>query len=114
MRKPYPSDLTDEQWAIIEPLIPVHAVGRPRTNDMREVLNAIFYLNRSGCQWDMLPHDLPAKSTVDSHFARWRDDGTWRGRRSRPNVGLPGLSSVTMGDQAAWVFVTAGSSDGTG
>jgi len=78
MRKPYPSDLTDAQWAIIEPLIPVHAVGRPRTNEMREVLNALFYLNRSGCQWDMLPHDLPAKSTVYSHFARWRDDGTWQ------------------------------------
>jgi putative transposase len=76
MRKPYPSDLTDAQWAIIEPLIPVSKVGRPRTNDMREVLNAISYLNRSGCQWDMLPHDLPAKSTVSNHFARWRDDGT--------------------------------------
>ncbi len=78
MRKPYPSDMTPEQWAILEPLIPVHTVGRPWTNDMREVLNAIFYLNRSGCQWDMLPHDLPAKSTVYSHFARWRDDGTWQ------------------------------------
>jgi putative transposase len=78
MRKAYPSDLTDEQWAILEPLIPVNRVGRPRTNDMREVLNAIFYLNRSGCQWDMLPHDLPAKSTVYSHFSRWRDDGTWQ------------------------------------
>jgi putative transposase len=78
MRKPYPSDLTDEQWAIIEPLIPVHKVGWPRTNDMREVLDAIFYVNRSGCQWDMLPHDLPAKSTAYRHFARWRDDGTWQ------------------------------------
>jgi putative transposase len=45
---------------------------------MREVLNAIFYLNRAGCQWDMLPHDLPAKSTVYDHFARWREDGTWQ------------------------------------
>jgi putative transposase len=78
MRKAYPSDLSDDQWAIIEPLVPVHATGRPRTNDMREVLNAIFYLNRSGCQWDMLPHDLPARSTVYNHFARWRDDGTWQ------------------------------------
>jgi putative transposase len=78
MRKPHPSDLTDEQWAVIEPLIPVHTVGRPRTNDMREVLNALLYLNRSGCQWDMLPHDLPAKSTAYRHFARWRDDGTWQ------------------------------------
>ena len=60
MRKPYPSDLTDEQWAVIEPLIPIPKVGRPREVDMREVLNAILYLNRSGCQWDMLPDDLPA------------------------------------------------------
>jgi putative transposase len=78
MRKPYPSDLTDEQWAIIQPLIPVNRVGRPRTHDMREVLNALFYLNRSGCQWDMLPHDLPAKSTVYDHFAQWKADGTWQ------------------------------------
>ena len=78
MRKPYPSDLTDAQWAIIEPLIPSPGVGRPRINDMREILNAIFYLNRSGCQWDMLPHDLPAKSTVYDYFAQWRDDGTWQ------------------------------------
>jgi putative transposase len=78
MRKPYPSDLTDEQWEIIAPLIPVHTVGRPRKVDMREVLNAIFYLNRSGCQWDMLPHDLPAKSTVSDPFAQWKADGTWQ------------------------------------
>jgi putative transposase len=78
MRKPYPSDLTDAQWAIIEPLIPVNTTGRPRKVDMREVLNAIFYINRSGCQWDMLPHDLPAKSTVYDHFAQWKADGTWQ------------------------------------
>jgi putative transposase len=78
MRKPYPSDLTDAQWDIIQPLIPVNQVGRPRIVSMREVLNAIFYQARSGCQWDMLPHDLPAKSTVYDHFAQWRDDGTWQ------------------------------------
>jgi putative transposase len=78
MRKSYPSDFTDEQWAIIEPLIPVNSVGRPREVEMREVLNTIFYLNRSGCQWDMLPHDLPAKSTVHDHFAQWKGDGTWQ------------------------------------
>jgi putative transposase len=78
MRKAYPSDLTDEQWAIIEPLIPVHQVGRPRQVDMREVLNTIFYQVRSGRQWDMLPHDLLAKSTVYDYFADWRDDGTWQ------------------------------------
>ena len=78
MRKPYPSDLTDAQWEVIQPLIPVHSVGRPRKVDLREVLNTIFYQARSGCQWDMLPHDLPAKSTVYDYFAQWRDDGTWQ------------------------------------
>jgi putative transposase len=78
MRKPYPSDLTDEQWEIVRPLIPVSRVGRPREVDMREVLNAIFYLDRAGCQWDMLPHDFPPKSTVSDYFAQWRDDGTWQ------------------------------------
>jgi putative transposase len=78
MRKPYPSDLTDDQWAILEPLIPIYRVGRPREVAMREVLNTIFFLNRSGCQWDMLPHDLLPKSTVYDHFARWKADGTWQ------------------------------------
>jgi putative transposase len=80
-RKQYPSDLTDEQWAIVAPMIPPakqsHRGGRPRTVNMREVLNTLFYLNRSGCQWDMLPHDLLPKSTVYDYFAQWRDDGTW-------------------------------------
>ena len=80
-RKTYPSDLTDEQWAIVAPLIPPPKSsprgGRPRQVDMREVLNTLFYLNRSGCQWDMLPHDLLPKSTVYDYFAQWRDDGTW-------------------------------------
>lgn len=79
-RKPYPSDLTDEQWTILAPMMPVahpQRGGRPRTVDMREVVDTILYLNRSGCQWDMLPHDLLPKSTVYDYFARWRDDGTW-------------------------------------
>lgn len=78
MRPPYPSDLTDEQWEWIEPLIPTSSQGRPREVDLREVVNAIFYQARSGCQWDMLPHDFPAKSTVYEYFAQWRDDGTWQ------------------------------------
>src|SRR5262250_205863 len=78
-RKPYQSDLTEEQWAILQPLIPpAKPGGRPREVDMREVINTILYLNRAGCQWDMLPHDLPAKSTVYEYFAQWRDDGTWQ------------------------------------
>jgi putative transposase len=78
MRKPYPSDMTDAQWGIIEPLIPVSTLGRPRKVDMREVCNAIFYLNRAGCQWDMLPHDFPPRSTVHEYYAQWRQDGTWQ------------------------------------
>jgi putative transposase len=78
MRKACPSDLADAQWAILEPLIPVNRLGRPRDVEMRGVLNAIFYLTRSGCHWDMLPHDLPPKSTVYDHFKRWREDGTWQ------------------------------------
>lgn len=81
-RKRYPSDLTDEQWEIINELIPCPRKskkgGRPRSVDMREVLNTIFYQCRSGCQWDMLPHDLLPKSTVYDYFACWRDDGTLR------------------------------------
>ena len=79
MRKRYPSDLSDGQWAILEPLIPAaRPGGRPRDVDLREVVNALLYQQRSGCQWDMLPHDLPAKSTVFDYFATWRDDGTWQ------------------------------------
>lgn len=78
-RKPYPSDLRDEQWELIEVVIPAaKSGGRPREVDLREVINAMLYINRSGCQWDMLPHDLPPKSTVYEYFAAWRDDGTWQ------------------------------------
>jgi putative transposase len=80
-RKQYASDLTDEQWTIVGPLIPPAKQnprgGRPRKVAMREVLNTLFYQNRTGCQWDMLPHDLLPKSTVYDSFAQWRDDGTW-------------------------------------
>ena len=78
-REPYHSDLTNPQWEILEPLIPAAKEGgRPRDVDMREVINTILYLNRTGCQWDMLPHDLLPKSTVYDYFAEWRDDGTWQ------------------------------------
>jgi putative transposase len=78
-RKAYATDLTDGQWAIVEPLIPAAKTGgRKRAVNMREVLNTILYLNRTGCQWDMLPHDLLPKSTVYDYFAGWRDDGTWQ------------------------------------
>jgi putative transposase len=79
-RKPYLTDLTDGQWAILEPLIPpAKHGGHPREVNMREVLNTLFYLNRTGCQWGLLPHDLLPKSTVYQYFKQWRDDGTWQG-----------------------------------
>lgn len=79
-RKPYPTDLTDEQWALLKPMIPLPRTqhgGKPRRVDMREVINTLLYQNRTGCQWELLPHDLLPKSTVYEYFARWRDDGTW-------------------------------------
>jgi len=79
-RKRYLSDLTDEQWVILKPRLPPPRTqhgGAPRQVDMRAVLDTLLYQNRTGCQWDMLPHDLLPKSTVYDYFAQWRDDGTW-------------------------------------
>jgi putative transposase len=79
MRARYPTDLTDQQWQVLEPLLPpAKQGGRPRTVDLREVLNTLFYQNRTGCPWEMWPHDLLPKSTVYDYWARWRDDGTWQ------------------------------------
>jgi putative transposase len=79
-RKRYPADLTDAQGALLAPLIPPPQTprgGPPRKVAMREVVNTLLYLNRSGCHWDMLPHDLLPKSTVYADFVQWRADGTW-------------------------------------
>jgi putative transposase len=78
-RKPYLTDLTNDQWDILRPLIPpAKPGGRPREVDMREVINTILYLNRTCCQWDMLPHDLLPKSTVYEYFSQWRREGAWQ------------------------------------
>jgi putative transposase len=78
MSKKYPSDITDEQWAVLEPLIPPSHGGRPREIDLRPIVNAIFYRNRASCQWRMLPREFGPWETVYYYFAKWRDDGTWR------------------------------------
>jgi transposase len=78
MSKVYPSDLTDEQWAVLEPLIPPSRGGRPRRIDLRPIVNGICYRNRAGCQWRMLPKEYGPWETVYYYFAKWRDDGTWR------------------------------------
>ena len=78
--KPYPSDLTDAEWKLLEPLLPQRRPddgrGAPRTIDRREILNAIFYQSRTGCGWDYLPRDFPAKGTVYDYLQAWSRDGT--------------------------------------
>ncbi len=75
----YASDLSDTEWCVIEPhMPPARALGRPRKTDMREVMTAILYMARSGCQWRMLPGEFPPRSSVQYYFYKWRDDGTWQ------------------------------------
>jgi putative transposase len=76
-RRLYDTDLSDAQWEILRPFLPpACGAGRPRTTDFREVINAILYTLRTGCAWDLLPHDFPPSGTVYDYFSRWRRDGT--------------------------------------
>ena len=108
-RNQYGSDLTNEEWDILAPLIPpAKPGGRPRTTDMREVLNAIFYILRSGCSWRLMPHDLPCWQTVYDYFCKWRISGLWEqinttlrekvrkatGRDSQPSASIIDSQSV--------------------
>ena len=102
-RQPYPSDLTDAQWLLIEPLIPLAKPGgRARAVNMREVFNGVLYLLRTGCSWRQLPHDLPPWGTVHYYYRRWRIAGDWEqindalrekvrlkeGRAAEPSAGI--------------------------
>jgi putative transposase len=108
-RKSYPSDLTDEQWLLIRPLLPKqHRRGRKQAVPRRSILDAVFYLLRTGCQWRQLPHDFPPWGTVASQFHRWRTAGVWEkvhhalhaqareheGRRPRPTAAILDSQSV--------------------
>jgi transposase len=105
----YASDTTDAEWAIIELQMPPPAsCGRKRTTCLREVVNAIFYIAQSGCQWRLLPTDFPPFTTVQRYFYAWRDDGTWQtinhvllmavreaaGREASPTAGVIDSQSV--------------------
>ncbi len=109
MRKTYPTDLSEEEWYCIEPHIPTpKALGRPRVHTLREILNAIFYIVRSGCAWRLLPHDFPPWKTIHHYFRIWRLDGTWKklhsalrerlragmGRDPQPSAGIVDSQSV--------------------
>lgn len=105
----YASDLTDEEWAIIEPFLPgPNRIGRPRKWPLREIVNALLYMAQAGCQWRFLPTDFPPFSTVQKYFYRWRDDGVWQrlgqfllfavrekaGREAHPSAGVIDSQSV--------------------
>ena len=75
----YASDLTDREWALIEPFMPApQRIGRPRKTDLREIVNAVLYMASTGCQWRMLPKDFPPVSTVQRYFYEWRDSRLWQ------------------------------------
>ena len=105
----YASDTTASEWALIEPHLPAPAeCGRPRETNMRDVVNAIFYIAQSGCQWRLLPKDFPPYSTVQRYFYAWRDNGVWQtinhvllmdvreaaGRNASPSAGVIDSQSV--------------------
>ncbi len=81
--KPYPSDLTDAEWTILQPLISsANHIGSPRSVELREVMNALMYVADNGIKWRAMPHEFPAWQTVYGYFRRWSQSGLWEMRQS--------------------------------
>lgn len=124
MEPRYPTELTDAQWARVEPLLPEpdpRKGGRPRRYSRREILNALFFLEKTGCQWRMLPREYPPWNLVWQHFRRWRDDGTLErvrlalNQQVRRKAGREALPSVALADsQSAKTALKGGSGASTG
>jgi putative transposase len=119
-QKRYPTDLTDKEWALLEPLLPaVKPGGRSRSVEVREIANAIFYLLRTGCSWRMLPQDFPKWQTVYTYFRNWKKDGTWQqvndglrrkvrvqeGRDEEPSAGILDSQSVKTAEKGDLVVL---------
>ncbi|MEP0772676.1 IS5 family transposase [Trichocoleus sp. ST-U1] len=104
-RKPYPSDLSDAEWEILKPLVPKpKGFGHPVEVDFREIFNGIFYVQRTGCQWEMMPHNLPPYSTVYNYFQKWQRKGIWQllhdqvRQQLRTELGRNEQSTVAIAD----------------
>jgi putative transposase len=119
-QKRYPTDLSDKEWVLFEPLLPpAKTGGRHRSIETREIANAIFYLLRTGCSWRMLPQDFPKWQTVYTYFRNWKNDGTWQkvndvlrrklraqeGRDEEPSAGILDSQSAKTAEKGDLVVL---------
>jgi putative transposase len=121
-RRAYPTDLTDAQWEQIAPYLPTYTRGRRRTYALREIFNALLYIDRTGCQWRMLPHDFPPHASVFDLFTKWKRAGVFdrlhdvlvlklrvaSGREPEPSVGVVDSQSVKINQKGGIPYQKGG------